>query len=86
MPSASLSPSEVETDADIFGGNAEARTRNLKPLVYSGSLDGYKQCDLTPVIGREYEGLQVGALLKADGQVIRDLAITSQSTPQQPAL
>ncbi|KAL8403498.1 hypothetical protein RB594_008670 [Gaeumannomyces avenae] len=76
MPSANLSPSEAPVDGNIFGGNAEARTRNVKPLLYSGSLDGYKQSDLTPVIGREYEGLQVVDLLKGDDQVIRDLAVT----------
>lgn len=76
MPSADF----VDTngvDSNIRGGNAKARTRCLKPMVDSGSLDKYSHRDLTPVIGREYEGLQVKELLKAEEQVIKDLAVTS---------
>ena len=77
MPSASF----VETDgadSNIRGGHAEARTRNVEPLVDSGSLNAYLHRDLTPVIGREYEGLQVKYLIEADQQLIHDLAVTSQ--------
>ncbi|KAG4419595.1 hypothetical protein IFR04_007297 [Cadophora malorum] len=45
-------------------------------MVNSGSLNKFSQRDLTPIIGREFEGLQVRDLLKADGQLIKDLAIT----------
>lgn len=71
-------PSAVSTGSNIVGGNSAARPRLSKPLVYSGSLDKFKNADITPVIGREYEGLQVVDLLKADDQVIRDLAVTSE--------
>lgn len=74
MPSADVIPAEA--NSGIVGGNPVARTRCVKPLVYSGSLDKYKQADVTPVIGREYEGLQVTDLLKADKQVMQDLAAT----------
>lgn len=60
----------------IRGGNAIARTRCLQPMVNSGSLDKYKSQDLTPVIGREFEGLQVTELLGSDEQLIKDLAMT----------
>ncbi|KAK1917201.1 hypothetical protein P3342_012046 [Pyrenophora teres f. teres] len=63
-------------DANIIGGNPNARSRLLNPLVYSGSLDGFKHQDLTPVIGREFEGLQVTDLLRWGDEMIRDLAIT----------
>lgn len=66
-----------DEDTDIVGGHENARPRLLKPLSYSGSLDGFKQQDLTPVIGREFEGLQVTDLLKWGDDMIRDLAITS---------
>ncbi|GKT83614.1 alpha-ketoglutarate-dependent taurine dioxygenase [Colletotrichum tofieldiae] len=72
MPSA---VSNGAAEASIVGGNPVARPRLSKPLVYSGSLDNYKNADITPVVGREYEGLQVVDLLKADDQVIRDLAV-----------
>ena len=61
----------------IVGGNSTARSRLSVPLVYSGSLDSFKHQDLTPVIGREYEGLQVTDLLSQGDILIRDLAVTS---------
>ena len=76
MPS--FEPSnETLGDGCIFGGNPAAWTRCIKLFVYFGSLDNYKHADLTSVIGREYDGLQVRDLLKADDQVIRDLAVMS---------
>lgn len=59
----------------------EARTRLEKPLEYSGSLDSYQNSDLTPVIGREYYGLQVAEIIAAENSdvLVRDLAATSQS-------
>ena len=62
---------------NILGGHAKSQTRCHKPMVNSGSLNKFSQRDLTPIIGREFEGLQVRDLLKADGQLIKDLAITS---------
>ena len=74
---------EAIKDGHIFGGNLAARTRCIKPLAYSGSLDIHKYIDLTPVIGREYDGLQVKDLLKETDQVIRDLAATSTYSTKQ---
>ncbi|CAD0097222.1 unnamed protein product, partial [Aureobasidium vineae] len=55
-----------------------ARTRLSKPLEYSGLLDPYQNSDLTPVIGREYIGLQVADVLAAKDSdaLIRDIAVT----------
>ncbi|ORY14301.1 hypothetical protein BCR34DRAFT_646689 [Clohesyomyces aquaticus] len=44
------------------------------PLQYSGSLDEYKQFDVTSVIGREFPNLQLSQILNDDTK-IRDLAI-----------
>lgn len=66
-----------DADANIVGGHESARSRLSKPLVYSGTLDNFKHQDSTPVIGREYEGLQVKDLLKWGDEMIRDLAVTS---------
>ena len=62
----------------IKGGYANARNRNTQPLRGSGSLDRFEHQDLTPVIGREYIGLQVRDLLNAPDrkQRIQDLAVT----------
>lgn len=73
MPSADFDDS---LGAKIRGGNAMARTRCLHPMVNSGSLTEYKHQDLTPVIGREYEGLQVTDLLRSEENLIKDLAVT----------
>lgn len=66
------------TSSAIRGGEWQARTRLSRPLEYTGSLDSYTQLDLTPVIGREYHGLQIADVLKSKDrdQIIKDLAVT----------
>jgi hypothetical protein len=65
-----------DANGDIVGGHPGARSRLSKPLVYSGSLDTFAHQDVTPSIGREFEGLQVTDLLRWGDDMIRDLAIT----------
>lgn len=77
MPSVST---DSALDFHIVGGHADSRPRLSEPLVYSGTLDGFEQNDITPVIGREYYGLQIRDLLAWDDQHIKDLAVTSEST------
>jgi hypothetical protein len=69
-----------ETHSPIRGGHPDARPRISRPLEYSGSLGRYQHQDLTPVIGREYEGLQVAEILQSPDrdQLIQDLAATSR--------
>lgn len=69
------------SNSTIVGGNASARSRLLEPLSYTGSLDSFKHQDLTPVIGREFEGIQVRDILNWGDDMIRDLAVTSSSSP-----
>jgi len=80
MPSTDTNDSNGVTsipDSHVVGGHPKARPRLAKPLVYSGSLDRFTHRDLTPVIGREYEGLQVTEILEANNeQLIKDLACT----------
>lgn len=77
MPSAeTISTSTV--GPKIVGGNPAAKTRCLEPLVYSGLLERFNHADITPVIGREYEGLQVTELLSEDDAMIKDLACISK--------
>jgi hypothetical protein len=66
---------DERTSSNIVGGNDIARPL-VNRLSYSGKLEKYSYNDLTPVIGREFEGLQVTDLLQADDDTIRDLAIT----------
>ncbi|KAK0391588.1 hypothetical protein NLU13_1088 [Sarocladium strictum] len=60
----------------IIGGHPDSRSQLAQPIAYTGSLDRFTQADITPVIGREYEGLQIRDLLKWDDVMIRDLAVT----------
>jgi hypothetical protein len=64
--------------------NEEAQCRDS--IKYSGSLDSYSQNDLTPVIGTEYEELQVADILESDqcDRLIKDLAVTSALYPHVP--
>lgn len=52
------------------------------PLQLSGALDQYDHFDVTPVIGREYPTVNLKEWLEAPNsdELIRDLAITSQSS------
>lgn len=89
MPSAQVIPADGFTnklESNIRGGNAKARTQCATPLVYSGTLDKFSSRDSTPVIGREYEGLQVTELLESDNeQLIKDLAVTSELSAAKTA-
>ncbi|KNG88503.1 putative TfdA family taurine dioxygenase [Aspergillus nomiae NRRL 13137] len=66
------------TPATIRGGNEQSRPRISQPLEYTGTLDTYTHHDLTPVIGREYYGVQVAEILKSEecDRIIKDLAAT----------
>jgi len=73
-------PTVIEKDSPaLFGGHPDARPRVSPPLEDSGSLGAYQSLDLTPVIGREYHGLQVAEILQSAkrDQLIQDLAVTS---------
>ena len=77
MPSAVL---PQEEQAALRGGHEAARPRLTQPLRYSGSLDKYTHQDVTPVIGRDFVGLQVVDLLNSpeSDRLIQDLAVTSK--------
>lgn len=66
-------------DSSVADSSPTVQSRLLKPLIDSGSLNEFKQQDVTPVIGREFEGLQVTDLLKWGDEKIKDLAIISMS-------
>ena len=55
-------------------------TQHKEPLVLSGALDPFQSFDVTPVIGREFIGVDLAAWLTAPNsdELIRDLAITSK--------
>lgn len=75
-----LKQSGSQDECSIHGGHEQARSSCLTPLVYSGSLDTYPHIDVTPVIGREFDGLQVVELLESSqsDRLIKDLAITGK--------
>lgn len=59
---------------------------NNGPLKASGSLAAHEYFDVTPVIGREFPKANLVELLEAPNsdELIRDLAITSKSSPMGP--
>lgn len=62
-----------------------ARLENhVEPLKLSGALDQFNSFDVTPVIGREFSGVDLVKWLRAPNsdELLRDLAITS--TPPLP--
>lgn len=70
-------PALVETEP--FSGPSKAETKT-SPLKSSGSLDGFKQINLTPVIGTEFVDVNiVDDIINATNseERIRDLAIKS---------
>lgn len=54
-------------------------TNHRDPLKLSGALEKFESFDVTPVIGREFVGVDLSNLLRAPNsdELIRDLAITS---------
>lgn len=61
-----------------------ARLENhVEPLKLSGALDQFNSFDVTPVIGREFSGVDLVKWLRAPNsdELLRDLAITSAPPP-----
>ncbi|EUC42259.1 hypothetical protein COCMIDRAFT_103961 [Bipolaris oryzae ATCC 44560] len=69
--STSSTPAEINYKETSKG---PAATRLVQPLKSSGALDAHAHFSVTPVIGEEFEDLQVSQILHDDDK-IRDLAI-----------
>lgn len=57
-------------------------TQHKSLLKLSGALDHFESFDVTPVIGREFVGVNLAKWLRAPNsdELLRDLAITSRSS------
>ena len=80
-------PAEAKPIAVPNGTSDElpARLENhVEPLKLSGALDQFNSFDVTPVIGREFSGVDLVKWLRAPNsdELLRDLAVTS--TPPRP--
>ena len=64
-------------------GVAAPSTEYHIPLQLSGALDQYEQNDLTPIIGTQFENINLAEILHSRecDQKIRDIAITSEYKP-----
>lgn len=82
-----MHPTEADSP-NIRGGHAQAWPSIKTPLIYSGSLDGFSHTDLTPVIGREYTGLQIVQVLHVQDRdrLIKDIAITGMDMTDRSML
>ena len=58
---------------------ATPESQHKEPLKLSGALDSFESFDVTPVIGKEFVGVNLAEWLTAPNsdELIRDLAITS---------
>lgn len=76
-----MAPSAIDTPADAPVSSKSTFTEYPEPLKLSGALDAYESFDSTPVIGREFPKANLVEWLEAPNsdELIRDLAITSQS-------
>lgn len=56
------------------------------PLQTTGALKDLESVEISPSIGREYPKADLAELLRAPNsdELIRDLAVTSKSTPRTP--
>ena len=73
---------ESSTEQDTTNGKPET-TEDFTPkapLKLQGALDQFKSFDVTPVIGKEFENVDLAEWLRAPNsdELIKDLAITSQ--------
>ncbi|KAA8564890.1 hypothetical protein EYC84_010660 [Monilinia fructicola] len=88
-PSASENPDKVEGKAHealdikqsatpVQATTPVAQGQHREPLKLSGALDKFESFDVTPIIGREYVGVNLADWLKAPNsdELLRDLAIT----------
>ncbi len=55
-------------------------TQHREPLKLSGALDHFESFEVTPVIGREFVGVNLAKWIRAPNsdELLRDLAITSK--------
>lgn len=60
-------------------------SKHKEPLKPSGALDKYDSFDVTPVIGREFRGVNLKEWLEAPNSddLIRELAITSEQCSRE---
>ncbi|KAF2105596.1 hypothetical protein BDV96DRAFT_626198 [Lophiotrema nucula] len=74
-PPSAIDPAPV-SDSHVAPAvkSVNSKSRLDGPLKYSGSLDEYKQFDVTSVIGREFADLQLSQILNDDTK-LRDLAV-----------
>lgn len=79
----------LKEDNDLAVGSTDLEdelpkleTGHKEPLKLSGVLDQFKYFDVTPVIGREFVGVDLAKWLRAPNsdELLRDLAITGTRT------
>jgi hypothetical protein len=73
-PSADFTVQEATGPLINLKQDNSARNPVRAPLKYSGTLDQYESFDVTGVIGREFQKVQLSEILEDDAK-LRDLAI-----------
>lgn len=76
--SAEVKPVEASTEAPAVQA-VDGKSKYLRePLKLAGAIEAWKNFDVTPVIGREFENVDLAEVLRAENSdaLLRDLAIT----------
>ncbi|RFU34463.1 hypothetical protein B7463_g1868, partial [Scytalidium lignicola] len=73
-------PKAPQTEAPAVQPPPQLLTQHKEPLKLGGALDQFEHFDVTPVIGREFVGVNLAKWLRAPNsdELLRDLAITSK--------
>ena len=80
-----LSLESTKPEEDLAVKDVPA-TQHKEPLKLSGALDHFQSFDVTPIIGKEFVGVNLAKWLRAPNSddLIRDLAITSMLPVEKP--
>lgn len=87
VKAASLSLGDAKEEPQVSQeAPAVQAAQHKNPLKLSGALDHFQSFDVTPVIGKEFVGVNLAKWLRAPNSddLLRDLAITSTSPNEMP--
>lgn len=73
-------PNSEKLSPSVVAPSVAPQEQHRVPLKLSGALDKFESFDVTPIIGREYVGVNLAEWIHAPNSddLLRDLAITSK--------
>lgn len=77
-----MAPGILNDSNDTHNEPLDGKDGYRRPLKLSGALDAFDYEDVTPVIGREFAGVNIVNDILGNEDALRDLAITSTFQPR----